>query len=289
MFHRYLILLLTTTLIPLSLFAGGRNYIGNSFLLFSTSAPSEAEPAVAVSEVTAAAPQAEEVSPQAVATAPRPQARAAEPSTTAPHLYDMRGCTYKRGSVDPDCYGSMSTTDRARRIMHAVNYINRLHETRFDGRYMLCTGYRESTFNPGARGADGERGMFQVMRATGRAALRYGVELEGFKNMGSEDYMNNMANSTVAQVELSFLVLKMKLAEAAAASSTVGRTLQTRIMSGNGSVDHYRSLAGRYNGGGYNSTYARRISACYSCLRGKMSATATNIGREIQPCLNQAK
>jgi hypothetical protein len=174
--------------------------------------------------------------------------------------------------------------------MHAVNYINGLHQTDFDGRYMLCTGFRESNFNPGARGADGERGMFQVMTATGKAALRYGVELPDFDRMNSQNYMTRMANSTVAQVELSFLVLKMKLTEdcnGGRSASACGR--RTKIMGGRGETEDYRRLAGRYNGGGYNSTYARRISACYSCLRGKMSAKATNVGTEIQSCLNKAK
>lgn len=294
MFHRYCIQLLVLML-PLSAFASGRNYISNGFIMLQgSSETTEATPQVGVSEVTSASAAVAD-SPQAVSSSIRPEARPAGLTTqtaprSTPGLYDMRGCTYGRGSTTASrCYGSMSTVDRARRIMNAVNYINRLHETHFDGRYMLCTGYRESNFNPGARGADGERGMFQVMTATGRGALRYGVELPEFDRMNSENYMTRMANSTVAQVELSFLVLKMKLAEAAAASSTVGRTLQTRIMSGNGSVDHYRTLAGKYNGGGYNSTYARKISSCYSCLRGKMSATATNIGTEIQSCLNQAK
>ncbi|MBY0384768.1 hypothetical protein K2X05_06375 [bacterium] len=231
-------------------------------------------------------------------TSPRPVARtqdldtkstAKETPTTAPSLYDMRGCTYARGSAsNSKCYKSMSTVDRAKRIMSAANYVNKLHNTKFDGRYMLCTGYRESNFNPGAKGADGERGMFQVMTATGKAALRYGVVLPEFKGMSGETYMTKMANSTIAQVELSFLVLKMKLTEDAA-NSGVGQTRQKRIMSGEGSVDHYRSLAGRYNGGGYNSVYAKRISSCYSCLRGKIAANATSFGTEIQTCLNKAK
>ena len=108
--------------------------------------------------------------------------------------------------------------------------------------------------------------------------------------MSSENYMNRMANSTVAQVELSFLVLKMKLHEdcnGGRDAPACGR--RTKIMSGRGETDDYRRLAGKYNGGGYGSTYAKRISSCYSCLRGKMSATATNIGTEIQTCLNKAK
>ena len=294
MFQRYCIQLLVLML-PLSAFASGRNYISNGFIFLpSPSETTEAAPQVGVSEVTSASAAVAEA-PQAARATIRPEARPAglttqTPPPSTPGLYDMRGCTYIRGRTDPDCYRSMSTVDRARRIMHAVNYINGLHETHFDGRYMLCTGYRESNFNPGAKGADGERGMFQVMTATGRGALRYGVELPEFDRMNSENYMTRMANSTVAQVELSFLVLKMKLHEdcnGGRDAPACGR--RTKIMSGRGETEDYRRLAGRYNGGGYSSTYARRISACYSCLRGKMSATATNIGTEIQSCLNQAK
>ncbi len=208
----------------------------------------------------------------------------AAPAKTAPSVYDMRGCTYARGSgSNSKCYKSMSTVDRARRIMTAANYVNKLHKTQFDGRYMLCTGYRESNFNPGAKGADGERGMFQVMKATGKGALRYGVKLPDFKSLNSETYMTKMANSTVAQVELSFLVLEMKLVE------NGNESRRTRIMSGQGSVEDYKYLAGRYNGGGTTSTYAKRISSCYSCLRGKMAANATKVDSGIQSCLNKAK
>jgi hypothetical protein len=206
------------------------------------------------------------------------------PAKTAPSIYDMRGCTYGRGSAtNSKCYKSMSTVDRAKRIMTAVNYVNKIHKTQFDGRYMLCTGYRESNFNPGAKGADGERGMFQVMKATGKGALRYGVELPEFKGLGSETYMTKMANSTVAQVELSFLVLEMKLIEDG------NKERRSRIMSGQGTVADYQYLAGRYNGGGTKSVYAKRISSCYSCLRGKMATNATSIDSGIQSCLNKAK
>lgn len=205
-------------------------------------------------------------------------------------IYDMNGCTYKRTGYaqDTKCYGSLSVKQKVKKVMEAVNYVNRLHGTKFDGRYMLCTGYRESSFSPGAKGADGERGMFQVMTATGKAALGYGVELPEFKNMSKDNYLNKMVNSTVAQVELSFLVLKMKLAEDAAKSGT-GKIRQSKIMAGEGSVDHYRSLAGRYNGGGTNSTYAKKISSCYSCLRGQMTATTVDISSGAQSCLGKAK
>lgn len=266
-------------------------------------APEEVQPAPSVpaqdtnSEVVGGSAPAEVPSESELTSSLRPKARPSKapkketkepPAETtakgAPTIYDMRGCTYARGSgSNSKCYKSMSTVDRAKRIMTAVNYVNKLHKTQFDGRYMLCTGFRESNFNPGARGADGERGMFQVMKATGKGAIKYGVKLPEFKGLDAETYMTKMSNSTVAQVELSFLVLKMKLVEDGNDSR------QSRIMSGEGSVADYQYLAGRYNGGGTKSVYAKRISGCYSCLRGKMAANATNIDSGIQSCLNKAK
>ncbi len=216
--------------------------------------------------------------------------------TTAPpqanaSLYDMRGCEYgKNSTTNSKCYKSMSTRDRARRIMTAVNYVNKLHGTKFDGRYMLCTGWRESNFNPGAKGAAGERGMFQVMRDTGYGAIKYGVELPEFESMTGEQYMTNMKNSTVAQVELSFLVLKMKLSENIKTSACQNaKAARKEIMGGSGTDSNYQNLAGCYNGAGTNSTYAKRVKSCLSCLRTKMSPTATDMGTEIEPCLAKAK
>ncbi len=231
----------------------------------------------------------QQTTPAAPAAAATPAASASTtPAPVNTRLYDMSRCTYSRGSgSNSSCYGTLSTTARATRIMNAAHYVNRLHGTSFDGRYMLCTGYRESNFNPGARGAAGERGMFQVMRDTARGALRYDARLEEFKDMGTDTYLDKMRNSTVAQVELSFLVLKMKLMEDA--DNTTGRNRRTRIMGGTGTTDDYRRLAGRYNGGGYGSTYASKISSCYSCMRGQISATATTVGSNIQSCLNRAK
>lgn len=224
----------------------------------------------------------------------KPEAEVKE--TTAPpksnaSLYDMKGCEYGKGSTTSSkCYKSMSTKDRARRIMTAVNYVNKLHGTKFDGRYMLCTGWRESNFNPGAKGASGERGMFQVMRDTGYGAIKYGVELPEFASMSGEQYMTSMKNSTVAQVELSFLVLKMKLSEnIKKPACQAAKAARKEIMGGNGTDSNYQNLAGCYNGGGTNSTYAKRVKSCLSCLRTKMSATATDMGTEIEPCLAKAK
>jgi hypothetical protein len=125
--------------------------------------------------------------------------------------------------------------------------------------------------------------MFQVMKATGKAALRYGPKLPEFSKMGSEDYMKRMATSTAAQVELSFLTLEMKLTEDG------NKSRKSRIMSGSGTVEDFRYMAGRYNGGGYNSVYAKRIANCYSCLRGKVKANAKSVDSSIQTCLNKAK
>jgi hypothetical protein len=216
---------------------------------------------------------------------PEKSQETAKPATTTNlNLYDMRGCKYGKGySTNEHCYKSMSIPDRANRILWAVDYVNRLHQTKFDARYMLCTGYRESNFNPGARGADGERGMFQVMKATGKAALRYGSKLPEFSKMGSEDYMTRMASSTIAQVELSFLTLEMKLTEDG------NKNRKSRIMSGSGTVEDFRYMAGRYNGGGANSVYAKRISNCYSCMRGKIQANTTKVDSSIKTCLDKAK
>jgi hypothetical protein len=197
------------------------------------------------------------------------------PQTTT--IYDLSGCRY--GTV---CWRNLSLTNKIKKIVANVDYVNQLHGSKIDPRYMLCTGWRESTFNPGARGADGEKGMFQVMAATGRGALRYGPKLPGFKNMSSADYMNKMVNSTLAQTELSFLTLEMKVKEGAS----------SRILSGGASVADYKDLARRYNGSGSKAVhYSNKISSCFSCLREKIPnvhASTINEGN-TKSCLNRAK
>lgn len=84
-----------------------------------------------------------EVSSSAPSTSLRPRPRAkASGTSAAPQkatgIYDMRGCKYGRGGATASlCYKSMSTVARANHIMMAVNYVNSLHGTHFDGRYML--------------------------------------------------------------------------------------------------------------------------------------------------------
>lgn len=240
-----------------------------------------------------------------IRSSPRPEERpsdlntkpvATEAKASTPNLYDMKGCQYHRNysTSNSRCYKSMTTVERAERIMKAANYVNKLHKTKFDGRYMLCTGWRESNFNPGAsnpksHGGSDELGMFQVTPGTWKPALAKGVLLPEFKNMSTSKYIKEMANSTVAQVELSFLVLKMKLDEYANTGGT-GQITRERVLSGRGDNNHYWQLARRYNGKGPKAErYANKISSCYKCLKGKMSAEQTNLNTDIQRCLGQAK
>lgn len=225
-------------------------------------------------------------SPLAPETSLRPQARpstlrteAAPPSpaagsTTRPDTFDMTNCAYRRGSGD--CWSGKGLSQRIEKVVQNVAEVNRLHGANLDPRYMLCTGWKESHFNPGALGAAGEKGMFQIMNSTGRAALRLGPRV-----LPASDFMTRMVNSSLAQTELSFLVLKMKVNEGASA----------RTLSGNASVQDYWGLARRYNGAGPAAErYANKVTDCLRCLR-EAFPTITGAVNEsrARTCLRKAQ
>ncbi|MCB9072238.1 MAG: transglycosylase SLT domain-containing protein [Bdellovibrionaceae bacterium] len=154
-----------------------------------------------------------------------------------------------------------------------------MHGSQVNPRYFLCTGWKESRFNPGAVGSNGDKGMFQVMPATGKAALRYKSLIPGFQNMSGQQFMSKMVNSTLAQTELSYLTLKMKVAEG----------VSKRVLDGTGSVNDYQTLAYRYNGQGPRARrYSRHISMCYSCLLHAMPNTSEFNSNSVENCLGKA-
>lgn len=203
----------------------------------------------------------------------KPEVAAAPQAPDKMSTFDLNGCRYGRS-----CWREKGLSQKMTKIVANVDYINKLHGAKLDPRYLLCTGYRESTFNPGAVGSQGEQGMFQVMVATGRGALRYGPKV-----LPASNYMTKMVNSTLAQTELSFLTLKMKVAEGAN-----GRTL-----TGNGSIEDYRGLARRYNGEGPAARrYANAVVNCMSCMRSSFSDAALRSPMnesKAKTCLNKAK
>lgn len=201
---------------------------------------------------------------------PMPEPR---PLRTPPAPVDIPNCRYGR-----NCWKGKGLSQQIQKIVANVEYINSLHKAQLDPRYLVCTGWRESTFNPGAVGAAGERGMFQVMAGTGRAALGYGPKV-----LPKANYMTKMVNSTLAQTELSYLTLKMKVAEGASA----------RTLNGSGSVQDYRNLARRYNGAGPRAhRYAAAIADCFDCMRKSFpnikGSTPVNESKARQ-CLAKAK
>lgn len=197
---------------------------------------------------------------------PAPEAPANKPAT-----FDLSGCRYRM-----TCWREKGLSQKMQKIIENVNYINKIHGANLDPRYLLCTGWRESTYNPGAVGGQGEKGMFQVMNATGRAALNYGPKI-----LPKADYMNKMVNSTLAQTELSFLTLKMKVNEGASA----------RCIEGGASLSDYRNLARRYNGAGPAAErYANAIQSCLSCMRTSFPSLSGALNEsKARTCLNKAK
>lgn len=209
-------------------------------------------------------------------TPPVPMPRPERPSTPAPQsptVNDIPNCRY-----GANCWRGKGLSQQIQKIVSNVEHINSLHKAKLDPRYLVCTGWRESTFNPGAVGAQKEKGMFQIMPATGRAALGYGPKV-----LPKSGYMDKMVKSTLAQTELSFLTLKMKVAEGASA----------RTLNGNGSVQDYRNLARRYNGAGPAAErYANAVASCFDCMRRSFpsikGSTPVNESKARQ-CLNKAK
>lgn len=214
----------------------------------------------------------------------------ATPAATTLYDSNLKNCDYRE-----NCW-SNSTSDKIKanmkKIISNVAFLNSLHKVKFDPRYFLCTGWRESTYNPGAKGGAGERGMFQVMAETGVAALKAGGPplLQDFKNYRSkpETYMNSMAKSSLAQTEMSFMVLKMKIKEAKGA----GQNLDD-ILTGRASVATYKKLAKRYNGAGSAAEkYSIAISQCLDCMRksdGLPDVTKDFNYTSVDGCLAMAK
>lgn len=209
---------------------------------------------------------------------PRPEPRPVRPADKSPTkpaetttVFDIPNCRYRQ-----NCWKGKGLSQKIQKIVSNVETINRLHGAKLDPRYLLCTGYRESTFNPGAVGSQNEKGMFQVMPDTGAGALRYGPKV-----LPKANYMTQMAKSTLAQTELSFLTLKMKVAEGASA----------RTLNGNGTIEDYKNLARRYNGDGPAAyRYAAAVSKCHSCMRSSFPniSGAVNESKALT-CLNKAK
>jgi len=180
-------------------------------------------------------------------------------------LYDISNCTYHalggRACWPNRTAGEIKTI--MKKIIANVAVINGLHKTQVDPRYLLCSGYRESRFDPGVRGSQGERGMFQVMKETAVTSLKQGPMIPEFKNYRNqpETYLTRMANSSLAQTELAYLVLTVK-------AKDLGTATYNDIFLGRGSVERYRQMAVRYNGGGTQAqAYGNAVSNCLRCMR----------------------
>lgn len=217
-----------------------------------------------------ARPQREKTAEIKTASAPQTTTVTTE-TKESPTILDLSGCSYGK-----TCWKNKGLAQKVEKIISNVEHINKLHGAHLDPRYMLCTGWRESTFNPGARGADGEKGMFQIMNGTGRAALKYGPKV-----LPKDGYMDKMVNSTLAQTELSFLTLKMKVNEGAS----------SRVLSGDGSIKDYWGLARRYNGAGRKAErYATKITSCLKCMRDTFPQLHGAVNEsKVTKCLNKAK
>jgi hypothetical protein len=201
------------------------------------------------------------------------------PAAPTMTINDIPNCRYST-----DCWKNVALSQEIKKVVANVRYVNDLHDTKIDPRYMLCTGYRESTFNPGAVSGANAKGLFQVIPSTGKAALRIGSKLQGFSNKSWTEYARDMVHSTLAQTEISFLVLKMKVREGAS----------SRILDGSASVADYKDLAWRYigkTGTNYSLNYRNHVTNCYSCLKG-LSDSKINSGEPsetIKNCLKKAK
>jgi hypothetical protein len=200
-------------------------------------------------------------------------------TASAPTLNDLPNCRYRT-----DCWKNVSLSEEIKKIVANIRYVNGLHDTKIDPRYMLCTGYRESTFNPGAVSSSNAMGIFQVIPSTGKAALRQGSKLPGYTGKSWTEFSRNMVHSSLAQTEISLLVLRMKVREGAS----------SRILSGSGSIADYKDLAWRYVGKtntNYSLTYRSHITNCFTCLRGISDSNINNgePSSTIKNCLAKAK
>lgn len=207
-------------------------------------------------------------------------------------IFNCNNTVYRSSNFSKySCLKSMSLADRAKLVMQDVIQINKMRpEFNLDPRMSTCMAYRESGFNPNAKGGTPDWGMYQVIDSTGRHVLRVTPSvIPGFKGLSWTQYRNKMLSSTLAQADLHHNVVYQK----AKVSSSDLRSMNAAM---NGSAKQVSSsvvqrIATRYNGAGSRAIrYGNAIRNCYSCMTQISSKTGSisNSGR-LSYCLNKAK
>ena len=192
--------------------------------------------------------------------------------------------TPRQGFQQHSCLKNLNLKQRAELVMKDVLRINQLRPSfNLDPRFSACIAYRESHMHPNAKGGTPDWGMYQVIDATGKDALkRNNPVIPGFSQYryNWEQYKTKMLQSTLAQADLHHSVLFEKAKT---------RSL-TQINGGTTDVGIYQSLATRYNGKGPRARhYGSRIAGCYRAMLSvaRRDGTITN-GANLQSALNRA-
>ena len=174
---------------------------------------------------------------------------------------------YKRsGSIyENSCFKGKSNSWMASIIMNDIISINSHREFKLDPRFSVCIAKKESDMHPNAKGADDERGMYQIIPGTlGGALAKINPVTSGFEGITNRwDYIKKMINYTHAQADLHHEVVR-------AAAKSISQSLLNRVSSGNASLNDWERIANRYNGGasargetnGANKGYGTRIMKC---------------------------
>jgi hypothetical protein len=168
----------------------------------------------------------------------------------------------------------MDTREAAEHLMGDIMAINQLRDdgADIDPRYSLCTSARETgmSFAPHVRGPTNDFGMYQLLPGTIADALNHGYDMiaPGFEDItrGSQasTAQARMVNQPLAQADLHHMIVLRKLD----IQNTRTPGIRDRFEAGRATIEDYRTLAGRYNGAGRNSTYANRIVDCYQNIQG---------------------
>lgn len=212
-------------------------------------------------------------------------------------IKDCATCAFGSCNGDPKNFkghpwGQMTLMDRIETTVKNVQEVNQSHGYNIDPRIMLCIAKRESGINPTAKtciSGSSAAGMFQVVATTAKVTMQnHSSKIPGFRGLSGVAYHQKMAESTVAQAELSMLTLIDK-----AKNPTINK--ESQLVNGTGSISDYAPIVqayyGIYNPGTKNYfdgiNYRRGFERCYSCLTQTMDSSGRAAG-SVESCLKRA-
>jgi hypothetical protein len=156
-------------------------------------------------------------------------------------------------------WNQLSLTEQGNYIRDTYAELNRVHGYNYSTRVMTCKVYRETAFNPQHKaGTSSASGLAQVTSGTAQdifnpQRLNFNFITPGYDSFSDSDkYMDKMADSMVAQMELGLAAIRLK-------------------DPGGSGENNMRPILERYFGDPdnpiNNQIYANNIMRCATCIK----------------------